>query len=158
MSVARFDAALQDARRVLLDTSAMLAFHSRKEAGHDLARILFARIQWDDDPLTGYYSVVSASELLVRPMRLGAAESAYAHAFLRHFPNLHVVPVDFDVASRAATLRATKSVRAPDAFVIASGLLAGCDTIVTNDEGWKQKLEPAFPEFRWVYLGDYLTR
>ena len=36
-----------------------------------------------------------------------------------------------------------------------SGLLAGCEAIVTNDERWKRRLEPAFRTFRWVYLADH---
>ena len=39
--------------------------------------------------------------------------------------------------------------------MIASGLLAGCEAIVTNDRAWKARLEPLFREFRWMYLGDY---
>jgi predicted nucleic acid-binding protein len=126
------------------------------EATHDLAKHLFNRIQYDDDALNGYYSAVSATELLIRPLRAGPTEATYMHAFLRHFPHLHVLPVDLDVATQAATLRAIKGLRTPDALIVASGLLAGCDVIVTNDEEWKQKMEPLFREFRWVYLSDYL--
>ena len=77
------------------------------------------------------------------------------HAFLRSFPNLHLLPVDLDVASHAVTLRAIKNLKTPDALIIASGLLAGCQAIVTNDNEWKKKLEPLLREFRWVYLGDH---
>lgn len=157
MSVTSFDTALDVAKAVLLDTSALVAFHTRKEATHDIARHLFSRIERDDDPLNGYYSVVSATELLVRPIRVGAAESAFMHTFLRHFPHLYVLPVDLDVATQAATLRAMKNLKTPDALIIASGLLAGCDTFVTNDEEWKRKIKPLFREFRWIYLGDHLT-
>ncbi|MGH2458763.1 MAG: type II toxin-antitoxin system VapC family toxin [Chloroflexota bacterium] len=153
----RLDRALGDAERVLLDTSTLVAFHTRRELAHDPAKSIFARIQSEDDALTGYYSVVSATELLVRPMRAGLAESAYMHAFLRHFPHLHALPVDLDVATQGATLRAIKNLKTPDALIVASGVLAGCDAIVTNDEEWKRKLAPLFREFRWIYLGDYLA-
>ncbi len=56
----------------------------------------------------------------------------------------------------AATLRAIKNIRVPDALVIASGLLAGCEAVVTNDDEWKRKLQPLFTEFRWLSLSDYI--
>lgn len=70
------------------------------------------------------------------------------YAFLRSFPNLGVLPVDLDVANTAATLRAIRNVKLPDALIIASGLLAGCQAIVTNDEAWKTRLGSRFREFR----------
>ena len=149
------DEALRGVERVLLDTSTLLAFHSHHEAAHDAAKHLLGRVETTQDPLQGYYSVVSATELLVRPLRSGPLETAYMHAFLRSFPNLHLLPVDLDVASHAATLRAIKNLKTPDALIIASGLLAGCQAIVTNHNEWKKKLEPLFREFRWIYLSEH---
>ena len=45
--------------------------------------------------------------------------------------------------------------RLPDALIVASGLLAGCEAIICNDKQWKARLEPLFPAFQWIYLGDY---
>ncbi len=64
--------------------------------------------------------------------------------------------MDIQVATAAATLRAGRNIRIPDALVIASGLLAGCEAIVTTDDEWKRKLQPLFTEFRWLSLGDYV--
>lgn len=60
------------------------------------------------------------------------------------------------MATRAATLRAIKNLKTPDALIIASGLLVGGEASVTNDAAWKKKLEPLFREFRWIYLADHL--
>lgn len=156
MSVEAFDAALGDTGSVLLDSSALIAFHSRLEATHPLAKHLLERVEEDSDPLRGYYSVISAVELLIRPIRTGVAEFTFMHTFLTSYPNLALLPVDLTVATQAATLRATTGMRLPDAIVVASGLLAGCEAIVTNDEEWKRKLTVACRDFRWVYLGDFL--
>jgi predicted nucleic acid-binding protein len=156
VSIASLDAIIGDAESALLDTSTLVAFHTRKEATHELAKHHLSRIQREGDPLNGCYSVVSATELLVRPVRAGPSEAAFMHTFLRHFPHLQVLPVDLDVATQAATLRAIKNLKTPDALIIASGLLAGCEVIVTNDEEWKRKLGPFFREFRWIYLGEHL--
>jgi predicted nucleic acid-binding protein len=156
VTTAQLDAALGTIERVLLDTSALIAFHNRGERPHRVAVHLLGRIERSDDVLHGYYSVVSATELLVRPIRTGFTEFTFMHTFLTSFPNLDVLPVDLQVATSAATLRAVRNVRIADALIAASGLLAGCEAIITNDEGWKRRLEPLFSEFRWIYLDDYI--
>ena len=156
MTTAALDAALGNAERVLLDSSALIAFHSSAEPAHHLAKHLLGRIERSEEPLHGYYSVISATELLVRPIRTGVSEFTFMHAFLTSFPNLDILPVDIQVATSAARLRAIRNIRVPDALVIASGLLAGCEAIVTNDDEWKRKLQPLFKEFRWLYLSDYI--
>jgi predicted nucleic acid-binding protein len=151
----RLDDDLGPVERVLLDSSALIAFHSPHEAAHPLAKHLLERIERDSDPLTGYVSIISTPELLVRPLRAGPREFAFMHTFLTKFPHLSVLPLDMTVAVQAATLRATTGIRLPDAISLASGLLAGCEAIVTNDEQWLRKLAPLFRQFRWIYLGNY---
>jgi predicted nucleic acid-binding protein len=142
--------------RALLDSSTLIAFHSPAERAHPVAEHLLERIARPDDPLRGYCSVVSAVELLVRPIRTNQERFTFMHTFLTQFPNLTVLPMDLVVAVQAATLRATTGLPLPDAVVIASGLLAGCEAIVTNDSRWKRRGEALFRQFRWLYLEDYL--
>jgi len=78
------------------------------------------------------------------------------HTFLTTFPNLTILPADLTVALQAATLRATTGIRLPDALVVASGMLAGCEAIVSNDEQWRRKLALLFRQFQWIYLGHYV--
>ena len=156
MTVLALDRALGGAGRILLDSSTLLAYHTVHEEAHALAVHLLRRVQDDGEALQAFCSVVSASELLVRPIRGGSAKVTYMHVFLTAFPNLTVLPVDLPVATQAATLRATTNVRLPDALIIASGLLAGCEAIISNDAGWKRRCEPLFRQFRWLYLSDYL--
>lgn len=156
MASSGLDLALGDAERILLDSSTLLAYYAELEHAHPLAVHLLRRIADNRDPWRGYYSVISASELLVRPIRSGNSPLTFMHTFLTTFPNLMMLPVDLPVAMQAATLRATTNIRLPDALIIASGLLAGCEVIVSNDEGWKRRFEPLFRDFRWLYLSDYL--
>ena len=150
------DAALGAAERILVDSSTLIAYHEAMERAHPLARHLLGRISRDDDPLRGYYSVVSASEILVRPIRTSEVALTSMHRFLTGFPHLTVLPVDLAVVLQAATLRALTNIRLPDALIVASGLLAGCETIVSNDAQWRRRFQPLFPQFQWLYLGDYL--
>ena len=156
MPVAELDRALGDIDRVLLDSSSLIAFRNPHERTHQLAQHLLRRIARDDDPLRGYISVVSVTELLVRPIRTSQAEFTYMHSFLTSHPRLTVLPTDTVVAVEAATLRAAMRIALTDATVIAAGLLSGCQALVSNDAQWKQRGPLLFPQFRWIYLSDYL--
>ena len=156
MGTDALDRAVGGARRILLDTSALIAYHSTLEQVHPLARHLLGRIEDDDDPLSGFFSVVSAAELLVRPYQAGARELTLMHTFLTGFPNLTALHMDLTVAAQAATIRAITGLRLPDAIIVASGLLADCEAIVSNDAKWKTKMPDIFKEVAWIFLGDYV--
>lgn len=153
--VTRLDTDLGSRQRVLLDSSTLIAFHSQHELAHPLAKHLLTRVEREDDPLTAHFSILTAPELLVRPLRVGPGPYGLMHTFLTHYPNLHVLPLDMTVAVQAATLRASVGLKLADAVIVASGQLAACEAIVTNDEAWLRKLAPAFREFQWIYLGAY---
>src|SRR5205823_9905505 len=127
------------------------------EQAHPLATHVMSRVESDNDPLRGYYSTISAAELLVRPVRTHVDEFTHMQAFLTSFPHLHVLPADLVVAAQAANIRALTRLRLADAFVIATGLVSGCEAIVSNDEQWRRRMAPLFSQFRWVYLGDYIS-
>jgi len=106
----KLDTALGTSQRTLLDSSTLIAYHQPAERAHMLARHLLDRISRNADPLVGFYSMTSAAELLVRPIRTGTAELSFMHDFLTRFPNLHGLVMDVHVAQPAATLRATASI------------------------------------------------
>jgi predicted nucleic acid-binding protein len=154
MDIAHLDAILGDARRAFLDSSTCIAFHSTGEAVHPLARHLLQRIESDEDPLSGYLSVVTVAELLVRPMRGASADLTLMHRFLRGIPNLQILDVDFEIAQQAANIRALTRLQLPDSLLIGTALLSGCEVIITNDERWARRRRPLFGQFSWIYLGD----
>lgn len=155
MASSDLDAALGDAARVLLDTSTLIAFHSPHERVHGLADHLMRRIESEGDSLRGYYSAISAAELLIRPIRSGVERFAHMHAFLTGYPHLTVLPADLVVAAQAANIRAFTRIGIADAFIIATGLACGCEAIVSNDERWTRQMEPLFSQFNWICLSDY---
>jgi predicted nucleic acid-binding protein len=65
-----------------------------------------------------------------------------------------MLPVDLEVALEAANLRAFTRLAIPDAILLASGLLAGCEAVVSNDRDWQGRLRLHFPQFRWIYLSE----
>jgi|SRR5687768_5944842 len=153
MDVADLDAALGDARRAYVDTSTCIAYHSTTEHAHAAARHLFGRIADDADPLIGYISIVSASEMLVRPIRAADHRLRLVTKFLREFPSLTMVNADFEIAHQAANIRAVTRLALPDSLIIGTAILTACEVIVTNDERWSRRVAPLYPQFRWIYLG-----
>ena len=153
MDIRQLDAALGSARRAFFDSSTCIANFSTTEIAHPLARHLFDRVADDADPLIGYISIVSAAEILVRPIQAADHRLDLVHNFLRGFPNLHLLNADFEVALQAANVRAAARMAMADALLIGTAILAGCEVIVTNDERWARRLTPLFPQFRWIYLG-----
>ena len=156
MATDELDRALGDAERLLLDSSAVMAFHSPHEIAHPLAEHVFQRIEDEADPLRGYLAVVSCAEILVRPHRASQARFTYMHDFVFNFPNLMLLPMDATVAVQGATSRSSMRLPLPDAMVVAAGMLAGCEAIVSNDARWKQRGASLFPQFCWIYLSDHL--
>jgi predicted nucleic acid-binding protein len=152
MNAESLDRLLKGVTRAFVDTSTCIAYHSTAEAAHFLARHLFQRIASPADPLAAYLSVISAAELLIRPIRAGAADLTFMHTFLRAFPNLTILPTDLDVALQAANIRALTRLPLPDAFLIASAMLSGCEAVISNDRDWHRRLSGQFPAFRWIYL------
>jgi predicted nucleic acid-binding protein len=153
MNVAELDAAIGDAQRTFIDTSVCIAYHSQGEAAHPLARQLVRRIEEPSDLLVGYVSVITAAELLVRPMRTAGPDLVLMHTFLRRLPNLFVVDVDFEVAHQAANIRALTRLPLPDALIVGTAIMSGCQVIITNDDRWSRRLSPLFPQFTWICLG-----
>jgi predicted nucleic acid-binding protein len=153
MNIAELDAAIGDAHRAFIDSSTCIAHFSTIEVAHPLARHLFGRVQNDADPLIAYISVVSCMEMLVRPIRAGSADLGLVTEFLRELPNLHLIDVDLTVSLQAANIRALTRLSPPDALLVGTALLSGCEAIITNDEQWVRRAAPLYPRFRWVYLG-----
>jgi predicted nucleic acid-binding protein len=154
MNVEELDAAIGDAHRAFIDSSTCIANFSTTEHAHPLARHLFARVRDHADPLVAYISVVSCMEMLIRPIRGGAAELETVTGFLREFPNLHLSDLDLSTALQAANIRALTRLAPPDALLIGTAMMAGCEVIISNDDRWSRRLTPLYPQFRWVYLGD----
>ncbi|MFN8512424.1 MAG: PIN domain-containing protein [Thermomicrobiales bacterium] len=156
MTLQSLDAALGRAERVLIDSSTIIAFHEQLELAHPLALHVLRRIADDHDFLRGYCSVISVSELLIRPIRTSQQAYDYMHRFLTTYPHMTLLSIDLTVSLEAANLRSMTGAQLPDALIVASGLLAGCEAIITNDARWKGRFAPLFRQFNWVYLGDHL--
>jgi predicted nucleic acid-binding protein len=134
------ESALAGVTRLGLDTAPIIYFveaHPRYDA---LVTRVFQRIA--SGVITGITSVISLTEVLAQPIRRGQAQLAQRYDnLLLNSANLVVMPIDVDVARRAAGLRAQYSLRTPDALQIAVALAAGCQAFLTNDKNLKRVAE-----------------
>lgn len=120
---------------VVVDASVVLGVLDARDAHHSSAvrSLRTARAK-------GRAILLPASafaEVLVGASRLGPKATARTEAFVDSIVDL-VPPIDRNVAKIAAALRAAhKSIRLPDALVIAVGRSVGASAIVTADARWR---------------------
>ena len=89
--------------------------------------------------VSGVTSVLTLTELLVKPLQLGRRGLAARYEELvRATPGLAVVDVDAWIARRAAALRATSRIRTADAIQVAASIEHGATAFVTNDSRLRQ--------------------
>jgi predicted nucleic acid-binding protein len=146
-------AAIPPGASLLVDTSVALAYLTGLEPTSPLAEQLF-----DGFVATGRnsasLSMVTVQEILVRPFRSGTAAVATAEGFLRHFAEIRLVEVSYDIAREAAQIRAATGLRTPEALIIATALVTGADVLVTNDRSWRAGAQAIVPGLRLCLLVD----
>ena len=77
------------------------------------------------------------AETMVGPQRRGQDAATTVDAFVDALPTV-VEPATRDIARAAAVLRARhgRSLRLPDALVLATAAVLGADSVLTTDAGW----------------------
>lgn len=117
---------------VVLDASVVIAFLDPDDALHDAAVEALAQHQHDEllIPLSVY------AEILVAPYRRGAEAVAEVEAFLADFA-VRIATMTLQIARAAAKLRSeSRSLRLPDALVLATADDLDADSLLTGDESW----------------------
>lgn len=117
---------------VVLDASVVIAFLDPDDALHAAAVEALTEHQHDElvIPLTVY------AEILVAPYRRGAEAVAEIEAFLADFA-VHIEEMTPSIARAAARLRSeSRSLRLPDALVLATADELEAEHLLTGDESW----------------------
>jgi predicted nucleic acid-binding protein len=119
------DQALTGITALGFDSAPLIYLVERHPVYVDIVREIIRRV--DTGVMAGYSSVVTLTEVLTLPKRLGIAaiEQAYRDVLLqsRHFTLMHIGTA---IAEQAAALRAHYTLRIPDTLQIATVLHAGC--------------------------------
>lgn len=145
------ESAIPPGATILIDTSVALAYLTGMEHASPAAVQLF-----DAFVATGRnaaaLSVVTVGEILVRPFKAGPSAVSTAEGFLRHFGEIRILDVTYDVAREAARIRAATGLRMPDALVIASAVISDVEIVVTSDRAWAAAVTPIAPEISFCTL------
>ena len=116
----------------MLDTPAFIYYLEEGSPYRDGATAMFQRIQ--AGRIKASASTLVLTELLVPFHRRGDhARAGQLRDALEGLANLQFIPVDIDVASRAASVRAIHGLHTPDAIHVATALDRRADWLVTND-------------------------
>jgi predicted nucleic acid-binding protein len=142
--------------RILLDSTCLIAYLDGGETVTPVARHII-----DEFVHSGrnraIISMVSAMEVLGQPRR-ASLPIGYSHAydFLTRFPNLRAESVDLPVAQEAAHIRSSCRLRAPDALIVATGMVHQVSHLVTNDSDWQRRLQPIQSRIAVCLLSDHV--
>lgn len=119
--------------RIAIDTVSFIYFLERHPTYYRSAKNLFERIE--KGKIEAVASTLVLTELLVPAFR--ADDLSRAQDVLRlltHFPHLTLIEVTASIAFEASRIRATSSLRTPDALHLATALMQKVDWFVTNDK------------------------
>jgi predicted nucleic acid-binding protein len=96
----------------------------------------------EDNPIEAISSVITLTEVLTHPLRLGHARLVREYRdILLNSKEFRLLPITPRIAESAADLRARYNLRTPDALHVASSIDARCNAFLTNDVGIKRVTE-----------------
>jgi predicted nucleic acid-binding protein len=117
-----------------LDAGVLIGFLDADDAHHGAARTAIAAAVDHADRLAMAASALA--ECLVGPARRGDNAVKLVHELRERLP-IEIIELDVDIATAAARLRARhRSLRLPDALVIATASMDDADHLVTTDRRW----------------------
>lgn len=117
-----------------LDAGVVIAFLDGTDARHEGARSALSLALAEAERLS--IAASALAECLVGPARRNTNAVEVVRAFIDRLP-ASVVPLDDEIATRAALLRARhRSLKLPDALVIATAEHSGADRLITTDRAW----------------------
>jgi predicted nucleic acid-binding protein len=129
--------AIGDSRHVFIDTSPIIYAVEPSARWTGVVLPLFRSIQ--TGLVEAVTSVVTLTEIMAKPLAMGNSALARFYAgVLLNRRWFRTTPISSESAAVAAGLRTRYGLRTPDALQIASALVEGCDTFVTNDGNLKR--------------------
>ena len=117
-----------------LDAGVLIAFLDADDVHHDAARSAITNALENADRLS--IAASALAECLVGPARRGPQAVEVVRTLLERLP-VSVVDLDADIATQAAGLRARhRSLKLPDALVLATAEQSDADHLITTDRKW----------------------
>lgn len=123
--------------KVNLDTNVFLSVKN-KEDDHEFCEKIINFIE--DKHIDGVLSTIVLIEVLVGFYQNSENEEADRFSSSAVL-NFDVIPVNFEIAQKAAQLRAQHNIRLPDAIISASTIISKAEFFITNDKTLLKKLD-----------------
>jgi predicted nucleic acid-binding protein len=122
-----------------LDTSPLLYFIGEHPRYLELVRPFFQAVDRGD--VTVVTSTITLAEVLIHPLRKGDVELVRRYRdILLYSPGIATLSVSPRIAEEAAQLRASYGFKTPDAIQIATAILTGAQSFLTNDRRLAKQL------------------
>jgi predicted nucleic acid-binding protein len=115
----------------IVDASVMLAWLNPAEPHHEPATEGLRRAAARGEV---WLPLIAFSECLVRPYKQGVTAARRVERKLTSVVGVALPTVE--IAHQTAKLRATRTIKTPDALVIATGIVLKATAILTLDERW----------------------
>jgi predicted nucleic acid-binding protein len=117
-----------------LDAGVIIGFLDGDDSHHDTARAALSSSLKQGDQL--FIAASALAECLVGPARRSAKAVELVRTAVHRLP-VSVVDLDEEIATQAAILRARhRTLKLPDALVIATAATSGADQLITTDRKW----------------------
>lgn len=123
-----------------LDSSLFIYLLEQNPHYFKKVRALFSDIQ--TGKLDGLFANLGLIEIFTGPKQTEQYELLYKYRrLINDFPNLTITELNEPVIDIASDLRAHYKIATPDAVHIASAIVYGADTFITNDKALKKVKE-----------------
>ena len=117
-----------------LDAGVIIGFLDADDSHHDAARAALSNALDHGDGL--FMAASALAECLVGPARRSQQAIELVRTVIDRLP-VSVVDLDTEIATRAAILRARhRTLKLPDALVLATATTSGADQLITTDRKW----------------------
>lgn len=126
--------------KLFIDTAPFIYFIEEHKKYLTFIKPIFTKI--DNFNIIATTSTITVIEVLVQPIKEGNKnlENKYLE-ILKHNANLEIIPIDINIAEKAAEIRSKYDIKTPDAIQIASAIVHNCDSFFTNDTKLKRVKE-----------------
>jgi len=143
---------LYKVKEVCLDTSIFIYHLEDISPYNTLTRILVEKIAAGE--IFCYISTLTVAELLTKPYRMKDIKKiSLFEDFIQSLPNTKIQDIDYNIAKRAAKIRANNNLRTPDAILLATASINESSCFITNDISLKNI---SVEDISILVLNDYL--
>lgn len=129
--------ALRNVESLYVETAPFIYFTERYPAYIERMHSIFQYVS--NGNLEIVTSTITLTETLTKPLRDN--DQRLTANYLNLFQNtryVRLISIDAGIATRAAQLRSTYSLKTPDALQVATAIAMGCQAFLTNDAGIKR--------------------